>query len=215
MKKDKLGLIPNQRIGNKLDTEHQYEASSEMEARDLFDLAVKRLFDVNNWALICGPLSAKFTLTDESGQIVKRAPKPGDLFRIDIPGPGPSAGDGYDWVQVEALDDDRNPHKEEESVTIRVRPASRPSTQDQETAHFFSEDATSSFRVIRRGRLVIAKVHGRNEVPNTRVERAKDKIRNAVVSAGAVAGAANPQWKSLVKGLLDRSAEKPDNGIKI
>jgi hypothetical protein len=204
MDKSKDKIIPDQRIGNKLDTEHEHLAASPDEAKDIFSKAVERLLNVNIWEKICGPLSAKFTLTDAHGSPVHRSLQPGDHFRIDIPGPGPGAGDGFDWVQVEALDDARDPSGEDESVTVRVRPASSPNNNAQDTAHFFRDDATSSFRVTRAGNLVRAEVHGRNEVPNTKAELTKDKVRNAMVGTGAVAGASRPQWKSLVKGLLGK-----------
>jgi hypothetical protein len=96
----------------------------------------------------------------------------------------------------------------EESVTLRVRPSPDPENQDTNTAHFFKDYATSSFRVQRKGNQVTASVHGRNEVPNTETEKALDKIRNAFVGATAVAGMSTPQWKGLVKGLLDTSSEE-------
>ena len=53
--------------------------------------------------------------------------------------------------------------------------------------------------------LISAEVHGRNEKPNTSAENLPDKIRNAVVGIGAVAGFAKIQWQKLVKGLLNTS----------
>jgi hypothetical protein len=209
-------LIPEQRVGNKLDTSHEYVATNSSDAGRVFSTAADRLLNVNNWAKLCGPLSANFSLMDERGENVQRSAKTGDYFRIDVPGPGPSSGDGFDWVKVEALEDKRNPDSSEESVTIRVRPSPSPENTERDTAHFFSEDATSSFRVIRRGNVVRAEVHGRNEVPNTDVERNADKVRNALVGSGAIAGISKPQWASLVKGLLD--SDSPDNetdGTKI
>jgi hypothetical protein len=204
-RKDKEKMIPDQRVGNKLDTVHEFIGKNENEAQQVFQMAVKRLLNVNVWDKVCGPLSAKFTLTDEQGRNIVRHPEPGDHFKIDVPGPGPSSGDGYDWVQVEAVDDKRNPGGLEESLTIRVRPASNPGNPKSDTAHFFKRDATSSFRVRRIGNVVKAEVHGRNEIPNTNASEPADKVRNAVVGTGAVAGLSNPQWRSLVKGLLDPS----------
>lgn len=213
---EKNNIIPEQRIGNKLDTSHEYVATNSSEAERVFSMATERLRNVNIWANLCGPLSAKFSLTDERGEAVSRAVQQGDYFRIDVPGPGPSAGDGFDWVKVEALEENRNPSAQEESVTIRVRPAPSPENTKRDTAHFFSDDATSSFRVIRRGNVVRAEVHGRNEVPNTDVERKGDKVRNALVGSGAIAGISKPQWASLVKGLLNVDASADDeDGTKI
>jgi hypothetical protein len=204
---DQRDIVPPQRVGNKLDTFHECTAASDEEARNIFTMAATRMLDVNSWEKICGPISAKFRLTDEEGKSLQRPAKPGDFFCIDVPGPGPSAGDGFDWVKVEALDDRRGDSSAEESITMRVRPAPSPENNDRDTAHFFTDDATSSFRVARHGRTVRAEVHGRNERPNTEVHNAADKLRNAVVGTGAVAGISKPQWNSLVKGLLDTSID--------
>lgn len=197
-------LIPDQQVGRKLDTDNQIIAPTQEEAQLLFQKAVDRLMDVNRWDKICGPVSATFKLTDAEGKEISRLPQMGDHFKIDIPGPGPAAGEGFDWVRIEALEDRRNPSAEEESVTMRVRPSTSPENSLTDTAHFFDEKATSSFRVIRERNVVRAEVHGRNEVPNTHVEKTTDKVRNAVVGTGAVSGMSNPQWNSLVKGLLDQ-----------
>ena len=68
---------------------------------------------------------------------------------------------------------------------------------------FFKEDATSTFIVERDGNNLRAAVHGRNELPNTKADKPLDKARNAIVGLGAMLGLSNPQWKSLVKGILD------------
>lgn len=196
-------LVPKQNDGSQLDTDFEVNAANDREAAKLFELAVGRLLDVNNWHRLCGPLSAVFILTDSEGRPVNGPARTGNHFKIDVPGPGPVAGDGFDWVQIEAMDDRRNSGSAEESVTLRVRPVPSPQNDNPDTAHFFSPEATSSFRVVRTGSLVRAEVHGRNEKPNTQTETPVDKIRNAVIGSGARAGMSRPQWNSLVKGLLD------------
>ena len=201
---NKDDMIPPQHVGKKLDTENEVNAPSEEEAKRLFQLAATRLLNVNQWDKVCGPLSSVFKLTDGQGTVKEGDPTQGDYFRIDVPGPGSSTGEGYDWVRVEAIDDQRNPEANSESLTVRVRPASNPRNDNNDTAHFLADEATSSFRIARDGKTVRAEVHGRNEVSNTKAEKPIDKVRNAVVGTGAVAGMSNPQWKSLVTGLLEQ-----------
>lgn len=193
---------PQQYKGKALDVRATSKLASENEARRLFRQAVARLQHVNRWDKICGKVSAVFQLVSADGQLLEVPAEVGHYFRIDIPGPGPAAGDGYDWVQVEAIEDRRDGAAPEESFTMRVRPSSPPLKSDEETAHFFDASATSTFRVLRRGLEVMAEVKGRNETPNTDVDSLTDKVRNAAVGWGAVAGLSAPQWKSLVKGLL-------------
>jgi len=130
----------------------------------------------------------------------------GDYFKIDILGPGSESGDGYDWVQIEAIEDHSNASVKKESFGIRVRPAPNPEkdSNDKETAHFFKDEATSNFIIERNGRTVSAEVHGRNEKPNTTAHKSLDKIRNTVIGSSAILGLSHIQWKKLVKGIIGK-----------
>jgi hypothetical protein len=205
MKEKEQKIVPAQHTGQKVDEVEEIQCQSSEEADKLFSKAAQRLLDVNNWDRVCGPLSAKFSLMDASGSPVQRRPQQGDYFRINVPGPGPKAGEGFDWVQVEKIEERKN--EDDALLAIRVRPAASPLNADRDIAHFFNENATSTFSVQRSGNAVVASVHGRNEEPNTDTSRTVDKVRNAVVGGGASAGLSKPQWKSLVSGLLDNSGE--------
>ena len=58
--------------------------------------------------------------------------------------------------------------------------------------------------VKRENSKVTAAVYGRNEKPNTDVETAGDKARNAAIATGAITGFSKLQWKSLVNGLVKK-----------
>lgn len=165
-------------------------------------MAASRLLNVNDWDKVCGPMSAKFTLTDSSGTPVERRARPGDYFRIDIHLPGPVAGGGFDWVRIETIEDDRDPTGPVEQLAVRVRPAPNPAGDGNHVAHFFDDEATSTFMVRRNHNSVTASVHGRNETPNTDGNNVVDKVRNTLVATGARAGTADLQWQALVDGLL-------------
>jgi hypothetical protein len=166
--------------------------------------------NVNHWHEYSGPVTATFRLTDANGKEVDRTAEKGDYFKIKVPAPGPSAGDGYDWVRIEAVEDKSNPEGVAEVIAIRVRPAPNPDGKGENVAHFFKDSATSSFVVQRTGNEVKATVHGRNEIPNTETSNIVDKIRNAVVGTTAIAGIANVQWNNLVKGLIDPGVPEAD-----
>lgn len=193
-------ITPDNHSGKSSDTFHEVTCTDERSAVHLFNKAKERLLDINHWKDIAGEGSSDFKLYDEQGNLANRPVKLGDHFRIDIPGPGTVSGKGYDWVQVEAIEQFSNDEKEE--VAVRVRPADDPTSEKKDVAHFFSEDASSTFSVIRIGKKVIASVQGRNEKPNTGTSNIADKVRNTVIAAGALMGLNKPQWKSLVKGLL-------------
>jgi hypothetical protein len=195
--------IPSQEQGSEMDAVEKATFDTPAEASAFYQVAKDRLLNVNRWAEVSALPSSTFRLCDDSGAEVDRLVKDGDYFKIDIPGPGTSSGDGYDWVKVE--------HLQEEAIngtnvlSIRVRPAANPNSPDQDTAHFFKDSATSTFQVKRINREVFAEVHGRNEQPNTDTGHVTDTIRNTLVGTSAKVGFSFPQWKGLVAGLV-----KPD-----
>ncbi len=89
-----------------------------------------------------------------------------------------------------------------DSAALLVRPSPDPQNSGHTTAHFFKEDATSTFMVRRDGNTITAEVHGRNETPNTDVNHFLDSVRNIIMSIGAILGFSKLQWKSLVQGLI-------------
>jgi hypothetical protein len=161
------------------------------------------MLNVNIWHKLSGFASAEFQLKDEQGMASHRLAEIGDYFQIDIPGPGPSAGDGYDWVQVEAIEDHSDPDAEDESYGMRVRACKNPNKGGDDTAHFFTSDATSTFIIERKGNTVSVSYHGRNEVLNTDMNKLKDTVRNVIVGAGAMAGISELQWSRLIKSFLE------------
>lgn len=194
--------VPPQQEGKQSDIIEKKKATGLQEARRLFIESKKRLFDINHWSDISEGISASFSLIDRHGKPKQEIPEPGDYFKIDIPGPGSSAGSGYDWVQVEMVEDHSRPEADKEWAVIRVRPSENPISQEG-VAHFFDKEATSSFMIRREKDIVTAEVHGRNEKPNTKAGKLPDKVRNTVIGAGALAGLSNIQWEKLVRGLLN------------
>jgi hypothetical protein len=193
-------LIPEQQTGGESNTMAEVVLNNEQEANHFFSVACQRLMNVNEWHDLAGAASANFILCDAIGNEMKRTAQKGDFIKIDIPGPGTVSGEGYDWVQIEAIEKVQNP--EEESLLMRVRPASNPLNEKGDTAHFFTEEATSNFVVRRQGLTIKAEVHGRNEKPNISAETVVDKARNAAVATGAITVFSKLQWKSLVNGLV-------------
>lgn len=188
--------VPRQYIGNKLNVEHSVIAGSIKEAVEIFSSAVHRLLNVNEWQAISNSALSEFQLADEAGNKLDREAHEDDFFKIKVPAPKAKVGDGYDWVRVEMIKTKPN------RVAMRVHPVASPIQPEKGTAHFFKSEATSTFQVFRRGRIVTGGVYGRNEVPNTQTDHFTDKLRNVAIAVGAFAGASRVQWESLVKGIL-------------
>src|SRR5690606_27578654 len=129
-------IIPEQQNGYTINAESTVLEKTEQAAKELFGKAAARLMDVNRWHELAGELLAHFQLTDQAGQEVGGPPSEGWFFKIDVPGPGSKAGDGFDWVRIEELETFSSP--DVQRVSIRVRPASNPTKEEEETAHFYS-----------------------------------------------------------------------------
>ncbi|MCW3073070.1 MAG: hypothetical protein JWP69_139 [Flaviaesturariibacter sp.] len=197
---EKEDLVPQQETGAQSNTESVRGFETSEAAADFFKKLKVRLLNVDDWHTLSGKATADFCLTDNRGEEVNRPVRQGDHFKIDIPGPGTATGEGYDWVQVESIKEERT--EDGETLAIQVRPATNPLNDKPDVAHFFSEEATSCFMVKREGTTITAGVYGRNEKPNTGAEALLDKARNVAVATGAITGFAKLQWKSLVEGLV-------------
>ncbi len=202
MKSKAEKIVPQQATGAQSNTESTANFDTVDEAKAFFETVKSRLLQVSRWHEIAGRGTADFELTDAQGNSVNRNPQKGDHLKIDIPGPGPQTGDGFDWVQVEAVEETKE--GEVECLAMRVRPATNPQNSKEDVAHFFSDEATSNFVVKREGITITAAVYGRNEKPNVGAEKVVDKARNAAIATGAVGGFSKLQWKSLVNGFVKK-----------
>lgn len=210
MKKD--NLIPQQHSGSDSNISCSIELSTTAEAHEVFLHARANLLHVNKWHDLSGPATASFQLTDLQGKDVNMEVIAGDYLKINIPGPG-NAQTGYDWVKVENVEEQLT-HSYHVWTAIKVRPASPPVPTIKRTAHFFSDQATSSFIVERRGRIVKVCVIGKNETVNEQSKGWLDTMRNTIVAFAAMIGLNKPQWKSLVKGILRESSGHHFHGRK-
>ncbi|MGF1924354.1 MAG: hypothetical protein ACQUHE_09270 [Bacteroidia bacterium] len=191
-------LIPEQVTGSEMNAQAEVSFDSLEEAIAFYHVAKNRLRSIDNWSEVCGTSATTFELLNANGDDVGDF-EVGSIIKIDIPGPGTSLGGGYDWVRIEQIEgDDLN----ELSFGFRVRPCANPENNAEDTAHFFTEKATSTFLVKRVENMVTAEMHGRNEEPNTKVSGFFDGLRNMAVGYSAKIGLSYPQWKLLVEGLV-------------
>lgn len=198
--RDHTGIVPPQQSGDDITLTAAVELKHAEDAKRFYCVAKQRLLDVNNWHHIAGATSAKFQLVDAEGKEVQRLAQKGDYFKIDIPGPGSKAGDGYDWVKVEELTETDN--LDVQSTGLRVRPTGNPFSSSDETAHFYSVNATSNFIVSRESNIINALIVDRNVEPNGAATAITDKLRDAAVGIGAISIFSKIQWQHLANGLV-------------
>lgn len=199
---EKASVPPEQNEGIKKDLEEQVSFEEIEDAEEMFVIAKERLLLVNEWDKVSEFINTKFQIVDSHGHAVHRHVHTGDYITIDIPGPGSVTGEGKDWVKVEAIEYDDYPDENKEQFAMRVRPVPNPTVSDDSVAHFFTDDATSTFIIERDHNMVITSYHGRNEKLNTETGKLVDKIRNTVVGISAILGFSDAQWAGLIKGFL-------------
>jgi hypothetical protein len=197
-------LIPEPIKGKQTDLKETVTLASKEDAVQTYKQACEKMLNPSLWHPLAGKLSAIFTVTDHNGEPVNELAGKGRYLQIDIPGPGPKAGQGFDWVQIELIVNESNPEAAEEYAGMKVRACSHPKIVSTDTAHFFQDQATSSFVIERKGNTVNACYYGRNEIPNTETGNTLDKIRNSLVASGAMAGLSEAQWSALLKAFLYR-----------
>jgi hypothetical protein len=196
-------LLPEQITGRQTDFTHEKKFNTLAEASRVFHQAAGRLLSVNNWHVYAGANSAKFTLCNNQGTPVDAMAQEGFFISIDLPGPGPDAGDGLEWVMIEALAAEGDAGSADEYVQMSVRPVPNPRRANAEIAHFYKDDSTNSFIVMRDGLRVSAGAHGRNETPNKENVDLHDRIRNTAIALMARVGLSGIQWQKLVNGMIE------------
>lgn len=201
--KDYTGIVPLQHTGDDMTLTAAVELNNTEDAKQFYGIAKQRLLNVNNWQQIAGLVSASFQLVDNAGKEIERTARKGDFFKIDIPGPGSKAGDGYDWVKLEELTEVE--HDNVQSIGLRVRPCSNPVGQGDDTAHFYSENATSNFIVTREHNKIYALIIDRNLEPNENAHSITDKLRDTAVGLSAISIFSKIQWQRLANGLVKTS----------
>jgi hypothetical protein len=195
---DWLDIVPANFDGKQVNIEETFTATHEEAAKELFASAKCKLLQPHTWQQADEAAVFQLIKKHKSGSDTVEE---GDYLKISLPAPGNKTGDGFDWVTVEAVSNQTDSDADE-SFGLRLRAADNPEIAANDTAHFFDENATSTFTIRRNMNLVTASYHGRNEKPNTASEKFGDKIRNTLVAIGAMAGFSEAHWKKMVKWLL-------------
>lgn len=172
-------------------SDHIY--SNERTAAHAFLRAKAKLFAVNDWSTMPGPTST-FELFDAQGR-PRQSDKllVGDFIRIELPLPGNLPAN---WVEVTRI------HVTDTEAEFTVVPCANPQPDQQKESapveHFFGPEASSTFRVERRGNRLMACEIGRNERVNNQEDTAGNRgTLNTLIAAGGWAFFQEVQWKKL------------------
>ncbi|RYG04356.1 MAG: hypothetical protein EOO02_06310 [Chitinophagaceae bacterium] len=192
-------LVPESSKGKEVTLTESIREGDTQLAEQKFRRAVEILLRPGKWNDVAG--GARFSISHNPDQ--ESIVKENDFIRINIPGPGPANGEGYDWVMVEKIIDQTN-DEQFPAVGLLLKASPDPDTDDKAPAHFFGEGASSTIIIFRESDTITAKYFGRNEAPNVHTDSVITNIRNTVVAAGAMFGLSELQWSSLLKGLIKK-----------
>jgi hypothetical protein len=187
VKKEAKALVGKESKDVTCTSEQPY--SSQQEGLAALEKAKLKLFDINRWSDLPG-FDSIFLLHDTEGR-KSEATKPaaGWYINIILPGPFPPNWVIIDHVQEEAL-----------FAEIKVSPCPSPLKEDKEaTDHFFTQEASNTFRVELQGTTLVAMELGRDETINNRGKEAGDRtIVNTIVAEGGWMGVNRIQWDKIV-----------------
>ncbi|HEY8401227.1 MAG TPA: hypothetical protein VIK89_08200 [Cytophagaceae bacterium] len=191
IKKEASALAGKEAKDKEYKSEKDYKTKEK--AIDMLHIAKAKLLDVNKWSDIPFPGLATFAIYNREGKSLKKSGiEVNDYIKIVLPGPVPP-----NWVVVVDVQD------REDSAWFTVRPSENPLGNREKTEHFFTSEATSTFKVERSGTKVLAYEIGKHEVINNRGKEAGDrKVINTVVAEGGWLGYQAIQWNKLTDYLV-------------
>jgi len=190
---DELKVLTGEKAKNK-EYFNEQAFPDEISAGKAFAESKRKLFDVNGWSGMKG-INSKFVLYNQQGKPANGSAQPGYFIKIELPGPPVE-----NWVEVTELHDE--PDRAEFVVHPSVKPSEK-SDPDAEVKHFFAKEASSTFRVLRKGKVLQAFEIGRNELINNQGNESGDRqILNTLIAEGGWAGFQEIQWDKLTKFLV-------------
>lgn len=172
-------------------------------ARQAFEESKKKLFHVNLWSNLEG-INSTFELHDAQGRkTTAEMPQEGHYIKIILP-----ATTVENWVRITSIRTTDN------LAEFTVHPSQKPQPpvdKEEVTEHFFTREASSTFRVELQGTRLIGSEIGKNEVINNQGEESGDRaILNTLVAEGGWAGFQALQWDKLTSYLVHKQEAKAD-----
>lgn len=175
--------------------------SAEAEAAQVFAILKAKLLSVAEWN--AHSLLSSFNLFDENGQTLATGELAvGAFMQISLKGTVK-----YDWVRVIDI------YEAAGEFIITVKPTFDPTADEvdnQVVSHFFTDESTNNFCLLRRADTVALYVIGLNEKMNvSETKNALEAVRNAAVNAGSYLGVQTGEWEKFCHHFLEDAAKTP------
>lgn len=167
----------------------------ESQAAQIFSILKAKLLNINEWN--AHSLLSTFKLFDENGQPLRTEKLfVGAFMQIALKGTVK-----YDWVRIIDI------YEAADEFIITVKPTFDPTADEIDksvVSHFFTDESTNNFCLLRRVDTVALSVIGLNEKMNTReTKNMLEAARNAAVNAGSYLGVQTGEWEKFCHHLLE------------
>jgi hypothetical protein len=166
------------------------------EAEDLFYRLRQKLFQIEKWN--AESFLTSFALFDKNGTArAGESAAVGDFIRLSLTGSGKD-----DWVEIIEIQD------QPDEAIVTVKPAHNPTENQPDkntTSHFFTDDSTNNFCLVKNRETLSFYVIGLNEKTNTDatgnfIETARNV---AVANIGSYFGIQKSEWKIFCNNFLN------------
>ena len=174
--------------------------SDAAEAAQTFSLLRSKLLDIEEWNK--HSLLSDYQLFDETGKPHQANQlSVGVFIRISLTGSGK-----YDWIKVEDI------FEAADEFIITVKPTYDPTAEipdKRAISHFFTDDSTNNFCLLKTSNTIYFYVIGLNEKQNlSETENVLQTIRNFAVNLGTYLGIQKGEWEKFCHHFLEDAAEE-------
>ncbi len=125
-------------------------------------------------------------------------------MRISLKGSGK-----YDWIRVIDI------YEAADKFVVTVKPTYDPTQEKSDKtviSHFFTDDSTNNFCVLRKEKTIAFYVIGLGEKQNTNeTKNTLETIRNVAVNLGSYLGIQKVEWEKFCHHFLEDIAEEQRN----
>lgn len=187
-------FLPVNKIGSENNAATSLTFETETEASNRFRILTQNLLKINDWSVNAGKNPTEFFIYNKNFQEKQLLAEEGNLVKIKIPAPENKLGEGFDWVIVRKIEVINQ--TDLEALLLQMKPHQCPENADKGIAHFYTDDATSTFVLAKKNKTIQFSIHGRNEIPNTEKVGFINSLRNFFVASGGIFGGSKLQWQN-------------------